>query len=122
MAYSASLRSGDLSRQVGAAIVDSYADLISVGCNEVPKFGGGQYGPEEGNGRDISRKYDSNEQEKNEMIGKILKAFAKEDLTLEEAHTILKPTGLLDITEFGRPVHAEMEAVLACARMGRSGS
>jgi deoxycytidylate deaminase len=46
MAYSASLRSGDLSRQVGAAIVDKSGDLLSVGCNEVPKYGGGLYGPE----------------------------------------------------------------------------
>jgi deoxycytidylate deaminase len=26
----------------------------------------------------------------------------------------------LDITEFGRPVHAEMEAILSCARIGIS--
>lgn len=45
MAYAASLQSGDLSRQVGAAIIDPHGDLISVGCNEAPKFGGGLYGP-----------------------------------------------------------------------------
>lgn len=118
-AYAASLRSGDLSRQVGAAIVDKNGDLLSVGCNEVPKYGGGQYGPEPGNDRDITRKCDSNEVEKIEMIKKILKQLNKEDLTFSEARQLLKPTGLLDITEFGRSVHAEMEALLACARTGR---
>ncbi len=54
MAYSASLRSGDLSRQVGAAIVDSTGDLLSVGYNEVPKLGGGLYGPENGSMRTSS--------------------------------------------------------------------
>lgn len=119
MAYAASLRSGDLSRQVGAAIVDRRGDLLSVGCNEVPKYGGGLYGPEEGNDRDITRECDSNEIEKGEMIKKILKELNRDDLSLERARAILKPTGLPDITEFGRSVHAEMETLLACARTGR---
>ncbi len=33
---------------------------------------------------------------------------------------ILKSTKLFDITEFGRAVHAEMEALLSCARTGTS--
>ncbi|HEY3439531.1 MAG TPA: anti-phage dCTP deaminase [Paludibaculum sp.] len=121
MAYSASLRSGDLSRQVGAAIVDEYGDLLSVGCNEVPRFGGGLYGPEPGNNRDIARKCDSNEVEKNKMIAKVLTALGREDLTPDQARKLLKPTGLPDITEFGRSVHAEMDALLAGARTARGG-
>lgn len=39
-AYAASFSSGDLSRQVGAAVVDQNNDLLSVGWNEVPKHGG----------------------------------------------------------------------------------
>jgi deoxycytidylate deaminase len=39
MAKSASLRSSDLSRQVGAAIFHSTAEIITMGCNEVPKAG-----------------------------------------------------------------------------------
>lgn len=42
-AQAAALRSLDLSRQVGAAIVSSDGDVLSTGCNEVPKFGGGMY-------------------------------------------------------------------------------
>jgi len=119
MAYAASLRSGDLSRQVGAAIIDSTGDLLSVGYNDVPKFGGGLYGPEESSNRDIEKGCDSNEIEKNKMIGAILEKLGRNDLSSEAAQSILKPTGLTDITEFGRSVHAEMEALLACARTGR---
>lgn len=120
MAYAASLRSGDLSRQVGAAIIDDAGDLISVGYNDVPKVGGGLYGPADGSDRDIERKYDSNANEKNRMIAAILKELGRSDLTVEEARSILKPTGMTDITEFGRSVHAEMEALLACSRTARS--
>ena len=120
MAYTASLRSGDLSRQVGAAIIDVSGDLLSVGCNDVPKYGGGLYGPEEGSNRDIERECDSNELEKNRMIEDILKKLGRADLTVDQAKPILRPTGLTDITEFGRTVHAEMEALLACGRTARS--
>jgi len=118
-AYAASLRSGDLSRQVGAAIVDSYGDLLAVGCNEAPRAGGGLYGPEAASHRDIERGHDSNELAKAEMIRGILDALGRTDLSAEEARRLLQPAGLTDITEFGRAVHAEMEALLACARTGR---
>lgn len=42
-AYSASLQSACLSRQVGASIVDSFGRVIATGCNDVPKAGGGLY-------------------------------------------------------------------------------
>jgi len=119
-AYAASLRSGDLSRQVGAAIVDQHGDILAVGCNEVPRPGGGIYGPEAGSHRDIEVGHDSNEWAKNDMIQSVLEALGRTDLTMQEARRLLKPTGLTDITEFGRAVHAEMEALLACARTGRS--
>ncbi len=119
-AYGASPSSGDLSRQVGAAILDPNGDLLAVGCNEVPEMGGGLYGPEPGNKRDITFREDSNEMQKREMALRILKAFGRAGEDFETAKKILKPTGFLDITEFGRAVHAEMEALSACARSGRS--
>lgn len=119
-AYAASLRSGDLSRQVGAAIVDEYGDLLAVGCNEAPRPGGGLYGPEAGSHRDIEAGYDSNERAKDDMIQEVLEALGRTDLSKQEARRLLRPTGLTDITEFGRAVHAEMEALLACARTRRS--
>ncbi|WP_058528031.1 deaminase [Legionella londiniensis] len=42
-AYVSSLRSSDISRQVGAVIIDDDGNIIASGCNEVPKFGGGLY-------------------------------------------------------------------------------
>ncbi|MBN0371943.1 deoxycytidylate deaminase, partial [Pseudomonas aeruginosa] len=42
-AYSASLKSACLSRQVGAAIANKDGNVISLGWNDVPKFGGGLY-------------------------------------------------------------------------------
>ncbi len=48
LAHSAALRSGCLSRQVGAAIVSSDGVILSTGCNDVPKFGGGLYTIDDG--------------------------------------------------------------------------
>ena len=39
MAFSASLRSADLSRQVGASIANKRSEIISTGANDCPKFG-----------------------------------------------------------------------------------
>ena len=122
-AYAASLRSGDLSRQVGAALISPEGDLLATGCNEVPKFGGGQYGPENGNQRDMVLGCDSNELEKMEMAEKIVSALSPDTSEADRpavARKALKPSGFFDITEFGRTVHAEMEAILACGRTGRT--
>ena len=121
-AYAASLRSGDLSRQVGAAIIDSHGDLISVGCNEAPKSGGGLYDPPTAgkpSHRDIERGDDSNELEKEAMADRIVQELGG-GVDRNVVRSSLKAAGFFDITEFGRSVHAEMEALLACARSGRS--
>lgn len=47
-AYSASLKSACLSRQVGAAIMNPSGDILSTGCNDVPAYGGGLYTAEFG--------------------------------------------------------------------------
>jgi len=44
-AHGASLRSGSLARQVGAAITSRNGDLLCVGCNDTPRAGGGIYWP-----------------------------------------------------------------------------
>lgn len=43
LAFGAARRSSCLSRQVGAALQSESGETISVGSNEVPKFGGGTY-------------------------------------------------------------------------------
>jgi deoxycytidylate deaminase len=45
LAFGSSLRSGDLSRQVGAVVVTEAGDLVAVGANDVPCAGGGLYWP-----------------------------------------------------------------------------
>ena len=42
-AYTASLNSACLSRQVGAAVTDDAGYLLGVGWNDVPRFGGSLY-------------------------------------------------------------------------------
>jgi deoxycytidylate deaminase len=122
VAYAASLRSGDPSRQVGAAIIDPYGDLISVGCNGAPKPGGGLYDPPSPGKEsllDIQQKFDSNEREK-EIIAERIGREIGGGIDPKAVRTSLKAAGFFDIREFGRAVHAEMEALLACARSGRS--
>lgn len=126
MAYAASLRSADLSRQVGAVLTNKESDILATGANDVPKAGGGLYWPiPDEDKRDYDLGKDSNEEQKNKIILNIMKKFtglegrSDEDL-LKEGKQKLKDTGLLDITEYGRAVHAEMEALLSSARNGIS--
>jgi len=85
----------------------------------VPKKGGGLYWANDQNDkRDYQLGYDSNKEEQNKIADKILTELNMPKT--EEAKLKLKKTGLFDITEYGRAVHAEMEALLACARIGVS--
>lgn len=125
MAYAASLRSADLSRQVGAVITSTNFDILSTGANDVPKFGGGLYWPGDDDQRDHVKGFDTNEEQKNKIVINIMKrmninSVESDDELLKEGRKILKDTGLLDITEYGRAVHAEMEALLSAARNGMS--
>ncbi|KMT65927.1 anti-phage dCTP deaminase [Catenovulum maritimum] len=126
MAYAASLRSADLSRQVGAVLTNQESDILATGANDVPKSGGGLYWPVDGeDNRDYELGKDSNEEQKNKIILNIMKKFSNPEETtdeelLKEGKKKLKDTGLLDITEYGRAVHAEMEALLSSARNGIS--
>lgn len=124
LAYSAALRSGDLSRQVGAVVVNASGDVLASGANDVPAPGGGLYWPGPGDQRDYVRGFDSNEVWRDKAIVEILRRFSKgsrSDQAMREAGArILRGSSILDITEFGRAVHAEMEALLSCARNGVS--
>jgi deoxycytidylate deaminase len=184
-AYAASLRSGDLSRQVGAAIANRHGDLVATGCNDVPSYGGGLYWPGVRDRRDWQLGFDSNERRKSEILQEILPCLTnarsvgeariqletaeglnltdealtrllqllntplsvqelkerlrgtdevalsdenlaevlsrlQNGLTFAEAKTRLEPGSFFDLTEFGRTVHAEMDALLTCARLGAS--
>ena len=69
--------------------------------------------------RDYDRGYDSNEKIRNEIIDEILKAL-KLELDVTETRKLLLDTSIYSITEYGRSVHAEMEALMSCVRTGVS--
>lgn len=131
MAFSSSVRSGDLSRQVGAVITKNQ-QIVATGANECPVSGGGLYWSkvdrETGevtdamDGKDFTREQDSNKAEQKEIIQGILRqltAASGADQALETKFSeILEQSRISDLTEFGRVVHAEMEAIISCARAG----
>lgn len=144
-AHSASLRSSDLSRQVGAAIYSKDGEILSQGCNEVPKaFGGTYWDTESPDYRDIKLGRDSNDvlkvdvlkdliqiMKKNGVLSdKIIKAGSplqivnflldreKGPSEFDEMRGSLKNAKILDLTEYGRVVHAEMNSICDAARKG----
>jgi deoxycytidylate deaminase len=139
-ARSAALRSADLSRQVGAAVFSDSGEIIVQGCNEVPKAHGGTYWDlEEPDHRDVKKGYDPNEEQRREILRDLLErlrsgGFLSEKITdlgndrtiaaaLTDGKTdagVLADARLMDLTEYGRVVHAEMSAICDAARVGRS--
>lgn len=133
MAFNSSIRSSDLSRQVGAIIARGQ-QIVATGANDTPKFGGGQYwaevDPATGevndaeDGKDYMREKDSNKAAQKEIIKEIVSALIENSLSSnekkQELETVLGHSKISDLTEFGRVVHAEMEAILSCARIGVS--
>jgi len=140
IANAASYRSLDLSRQVGAAIFGKDCEIISVGCNEVPRAGGGTYWADGiSDYRDYAVGYDSNQKVRDDMTrdalvrlqdkGWLAERFANlspDELVVEafEPTTTSEPplrdSMMRDIIEFGRMVHAEMNALADAARFRRS--
>jgi deoxycytidylate deaminase len=139
LAKSASLRSSDLSRQVGAAIFRESGEIISLGCNEVPTAGGGTYWPSDSDDqRDFRQGVDPNDEQKTEIlvdvINRLLKSkkLSQELLDLDDPMKVsglllddkgedsIKESRLMDLLEFGRIIHAEMSAISDAARNGIS--
>lgn len=129
LAAAASMRSAQFGRQVGAAILNCFGDVLSVGCNEVPRAGGGLYWPDDiDDCRDHKRKpdlvgtvWDSNDQVQQEISADIVgKIKPQLNIAPLSSSGLFEGTKLEDITEFGRAVHAEMDALLSCMRSGIS--
>jgi len=144
-AKSASLRSTDLSRQVGAAIFTSDGEMIAQGCNEVPKaFGGTYWDGEDPDYRDIKLGSDPNDILKREIVRDLLERLAIGKMLSEaaiqiggaaamvealvrpavinspEGYGCLSDSAIMELTEYGRVVHAEMCAICDAARLGKS--
>jgi deoxycytidylate deaminase len=70
-ALGAAYRSGDLGRQVGAVIQSLNGDILAIGTNEVPVFGGGQYWPGDtgdADPRDSVRDIDWNDKKQKDLV------------------------------------------------------
>ncbi len=127
LAQGAAYRSADLSRQVGAAILTQKSEVISLGANEVPAPGGGQYGASDEAKRDFEIGQDENTRIKFENLKEVLavlipdwskKLDEEKEHLLVEATKNLKHTRMMNLTEFSRAVHAEMDALLSAGRIG----
>lgn len=135
LAKAASLRSTDLSRQVGAVLTTQCGDLVATGFNEVPKAGGGVYEEEDRyndkDHRDFVLGYDSNYSFKKRLLADLLrrlKEWFRDDIASESVDALLEKalagkenqniatSTLMDLLEFGRVIHAEMNAIIAARR------
>ena len=133
-AYAASLRSADLSRQVGAVIVTSEGEIVAQGANDVPKFNGGQYWSDDYytgiDKRDYVRGFDSNKKKRGDILNDVIERISSnKDLKEivnskknEQFKEIIRKefdnSEIKNITEYGRAVHAEMAALLSMSRLG----
>ncbi len=138
-AAGAAARSASPSRQVGAAITTPKGSILSLGCNEVPKYGGGTYweGDQEDarefvwSGSNSSGAIEqTNDRVRREIARRILERLReimdppdgdeKAPSVTTSAGKLLEATvdELSAISEFGRAVHAEMTAILDAAMRG----
>lgn len=131
MALVAARRSADLSRQIGAAIVDKDGEVLVVGCNEVPKPQGGVYWDgDEPDGRDLALGKDPNAVMSDALLHELFERLRVGGfLAVEDGQTVadlvraakgdvLGGARVRSLIEFGRVVHAEMNAIAHAARRG----
>lgn len=125
-AASAAGNSACLSRQVGAALTDRDGRVISVGWNDVPKFGGDLYGADplsDPNSDKDLRCWNLdggvcfNDQEKRVISELLVSSLVNGGLVTEDHRNkaikvVMSDTKVKDLIEFSRAVHAEMHAIL----------
>ncbi|MFC3393399.1 anti-phage dCTP deaminase [Brenneria rubrifaciens] len=118
-AYSASLGSACLSRQVGASIMDVSGNIIATGRNDVPQYGGGLYTSESKKDRRCFNKNGCHNDKHKALLKKeitnILQKFKLQD-SAQLAEAIMKETKAKYLIEYSRAVHAEMDAIVSLAR------
>lgn len=126
-AWVAAANSACLSRQVGAALTDSEGEIISVGWNDVPKYGGGLYVSKISPNPMIvndNRCYNSgakchNDEEKHLLSDNVFSVLLNAGLLSAdqkfEFTKALENTKIRGLIEFSRSIHAEMHALLSAA-------
>ncbi len=130
-AKASAFRSASLARQVGAAIIDKNGDVLATGTNEVPRYGGGLCGPEnKPEQRESNKGSDSNILHTIDLLHDFISRLQEakwfsvdrtkknpDDLVKEFMDdSNLKDARLMDATEYGREVHAEMAALMNASR------
>jgi deoxycytidylate deaminase len=150
LAYLASLRSSDMSRQVGAALVASDGSPIGIGCNDVPSFGGGLYWEgDAGDARDFVKGEEPADVRKRAVLANTIEVLMAEGwgiptgeeavtneerrriasdyarkLWLEKSDTsnvnVRRQLLISDLVDFTRAAHAEMAALMDATRRGVS--
>jgi deoxycytidylate deaminase len=127
-AYAAASMSACMSRQVGAAIVSQGREVIGIGWNDVPKFGGGLYGTEDGENDHRCFKWGSrichNDDRKDRLYTEIyggLKDLLRPGVSFDQAREVLSKTDVRQLIEYSRAVHAEMAALISVARGNKAG-
>lgn len=130
-AEASAMRSACISKQVGACIVTEFGDILSVGRNDVPKFGGGLYTcDDQTNDNRCAFRYNGqckNDEIKgnieNDIFAKLCEKF--ENINDSDKEKIAKLVAGMDrikgITEYSRAIHAEMDAITSAARNGGNG-
>lgn len=129
-AYAEAAKSACLSRQVGAAIVSQKGELIGLGRNDVPQFGGGLYTEDAGESDHRCHAWQDrrchNDKRKDVLYQQIFEKLKKESLLtdgarLEKVTEALKATDVKQLIEYSRAVHAEMDAITSVARTHKAG-
>lgn len=138
-ASAAAAKSACMSRQVGAAIVSASGELISIGWNDVPRFGGGLYNEDDQSTLDPIRmavldednrcfKWGGcichNEVRRNRIVEKLVNKVSQSGLlkrgaTAQDVTSLFAGSEIESLIEFSRSIHAEMEAILGVAREGK---
>lgn len=134
IAQSTAVRSGCMSRQVGAAIFSGKGDIISTGRNDVPRPFGGLYCTEDGE-HDMRCMTNGDKQcyseklkdKTSESIANDINAILKSKrlkgpkialIQNEIQSAIASNKNIKGLIEFSRAVHAEMDAITTAARNG----
>jgi cytidine deaminase len=123
-AYAAGLRSADLSRQVGAAISSQQGEVLATGTNDVPAAGGGiAWEGDVHDARDFQLRLDISKERRLRTareLATILRdpASSPVEMNDQDLERLLSKSQVLALGEFGRTVHAEMDAILSAARIG----
>jgi len=126
-AASAAGHSACLSRQVGACITSNDGQILATGWNDVPQFGGGLYISTEDSRRDL-RCWNKdggkcfNDEEKDFLADRVCQTlidneFVSKDKKDSLMASLRHDSGLRDLIEFSRSIHAEMHAILRALQL-----